>query len=96
MTSAVRLEVSKPRIFSSATVSLFSFAVWPAVAAANARPKLPVVPVRGLLAFPVPNIAEVDCDTIGNKGFESLDLTSNDGRDKVPNGKGVAALLPVV
>lgn len=86
MTSAVRLEVSKPRTFSSATVSLFSFAIRPAVAAANARPKLPVVPVCGLFAFLVPNTEEVDCDTIGNKGLDSLDLTSND----------VAALLPAV
>lgn len=96
MTSAVRLEVSKPRTFSSATVSLFSFAIRPAVAAANARPKLPVVPVCGLFAFLVPNTKEVDCDTIGNKGFDSLDLTSNDGIGNAPNVKGVAALLPAV
>lgn len=91
MTSAVRLEVSKPRTFSSATVSLFSFAIRPAVAAANARPKLPVVPVCGLFAFLVPNTKEVDCDTIGNKGFDSLDLTSNDGIGNAPS-----ALLPAV
>lgn len=91
MTSAVRLEVSKPRTFSSATVSLFSFAIRPAVAAANARPKLPVVPVCGLFAFLVPNTKEVDCDTIGNKGFDSLDGIGN-----TPNVKGVAALLPAV
>lgn len=89
MTSAVRLEVSKPRTFSSATVSLFSFAIRPAVAAANARPKLPVVPVCGLFVFLVPNTEEVDCDTIGNKGFDSLD----DGLGNAPN---VAALLPAV
>lgn len=91
MTSAVRLEVSKPRTFSSATVSLFSFAIRPAVAAANARPKLPVVPVCGLFAFLVPNTEEVDCDTTGNKGFDSLDLTSNDGIGNAPS-----ALLPAV
>lgn len=96
MTSAVRLEVSKPLIFSSATFSLFSFALWPAAAAANARPKIPVVPVCGLFAFPTPNTDEVDCDVIGNKGFEPLDLTSNDGLGNAPNVKGVPALLPVV
>ena len=60
-----------------------------------ARPKFPVVPVCSLFAFPVPNNGEVDCDTIGNKGFDSLDLTSNDGFGKAPNVKGVATLLPV-
>lgn len=96
MMSAVRLEVSKPLIFSSALFSLFSFAVWPAVASANAWPKIPLAPVCAFLAFLVPNTDEVDCDIIGNKGFESLDLTSNDGLGKAPNVKGVAALLLVV
>ena len=96
MTSAVRLEVSKPLIFSSALFSLFSFALSPAVAAANARPKIPLVPVCGLFAFLAPNIDEVDCDVIGNTGFESLDLTSNDGLGNAPNVKCVAALSPVV
>ena len=95
MTNAVRLEVSKPRIFSSAAFSLFSFALWPAVAAANARPKIPVAPLCGLFAFPAPNTDEVDCGVIGNKGFESLDLTSNDGLGNAPNVKGVVALSPV-
>lgn len=87
--------MSKPLIFSSATFSFFSFALWPAVAAANARPNTPVVPVCGLFAFPVPNIDE-DCDVIGNNGFELLDLTSNGGLGNDPNVKGAPALSPVI
>lgn len=49
-----------------------------------------------MFAFPAPNVDEVDCDIIGNKGFESLDLTSNDGLGNAPNVKGEAALSPVV
>ena len=96
MMSAVRLEVSKPLIFSSALFSLFSFALWPAVASAIAWPKIPLVPDCDLFAFLAPNIDEVDCDIIGNKGFESLDLTSNDGLGNAPNVRGVAALSLVV
>ncbi len=92
MTRAVRVEVSKPLIFSSAIFSLFSFALWTPVAAANARPKIPVVPVCGLLL--TPNVAELDCD-VGNRGFEALDFTSNDGL-AIPNVKGFEALLTVV
>lgn len=94
MTSAVRVEISKPLIFSSANFSLFSFALWTPVAAANARPKIPVVPVCGLFTLLTPNVAELDCD-VGNRGFEALDLTSNDGL-AIPNVKGFVALLPDV
>ena len=93
-TSAVRVEVSETLIFSSATFSLFSLALYPPVTAANARPKIPVAPVCGLFLSGTPNAADVDCDVTGNRGFESLDLTSNDDF-AIPNVKGAVAMLQV-